>query len=588
MFTSSPRRSLTRLLPLGVLVAACLVCASATHAGAKTSSTKSAPPPRRSAPARPASNGRPANGTGASGSRIGTPGSHLATGGAGHPVVTTGGSHSGGVTTGGAGRAIGTREPVTTGGVGDRGGARQPVSTNRVGVPRNSEPGRSGPFAGHTPESSAGRGMVHPVPPRPLTVSRTPYGSVSRDSRGRLRDVHDERRGIDVHHGLNGSRRVSAIRPDHSRIMAERGRAGYIARPYGFRGHPYYSRTYAWHGHVYQRMYRGYAFRGVAVEVYAPRVYYAPAFYGWAYYPWAAPVPYAWGWGADPWYGAYGFYFAPYPSYAAPADWLTDYVISQNLAAAYAAQQAQQTGVSYPQPAGQPVLTPEIKAQIAAEVKAQIQLENAEAQANAQGQEPDPESSSINRMFADGQTHVFIADDSLDVTDYQGNECPLTDGDVLQLAPPQDPSAQAGSLTVLASKGGKECPQGATVSVAFNDLQEMQNGMRANLDQGMQELSQARDTPRPPMDSSATSPSEIAAAAPKPDANVDAELRKELTEADEADRAAASAPAQPNPTSMLRAPFGWNPGSAPPARAVEPAELSAAKIRIQPADSIRW
>jgi hypothetical protein len=421
-----------------------------------------------------------------------------------------------------------------------------------------------------------------------MNTIKTPTGSVSRDPKGNVRNVHDDRRGMDVHHNLNGSRSVSVERADHSRVFAERGRAGYIARPYAFHGHSYYSRTYGWHGHVYQRMYRNYGFRGVNVYVYGPRVFYSPGFYGWAYYPWGAPVTFAWGWGAEPWYGSYGFYFSPYPAYAGPADWLTDYVISQNLAAAYAAQQAQQTPVAYAQPTGQPLLTPEVKAQISAEVKEQIQLENVEAQANAQGQEPDPKDTSINRMFNDGQRHVFIANASLDVTDAGGNECPLSDGDVLQLAPPQDPNAQAGSLTILASKGGKECQQGATVNVGLNDLQEMQNGMRANLDQGMQQLSEGKGTPKPPIGASATTPNAVAGAAPQPDADVEAELKRQLTAADEVDKAAATAPAQPNATSMLRSPLRWQTGPAVADADAEPAEFLAAESRPPLPSCMRW
>ena len=40
----------------------------------------------------------------------------------------------------------------------------------------------------------------------------------------------------------------------------------------------------------------------------------------------------------------------------------------------------------------------------------------------------------------------------------------------------------------MASKGGKECRKGDTVSVALADLQDMQNHMRETIDQGMQEL----------------------------------------------------------------------------------------------------
>jgi hypothetical protein len=434
----------------------------------------------------------------------------------------------------------------------------------------------------------------HPQPLRNDT--QTPFGSVSRDGRGNIRDVHDSGRGMDVHHGLNGSRRISVRRPDGSRVVAERGRAGYIDRSYGFRGHPYFARSYSFRGHVYQREYRGYDFRGrYGVEVYAPGRYYSPAFYGWAYYPWGAPVAFAWGWGAEPWYGSYGRYFAPYPMYASPSDWMTDYVISQNLAAAYAAQQAQssqqgqstqQAPAAYAQSTGQPVLTPDIKAQIATEVKAQIQLESAEAQANAQGQEVDPKDSSINRMFNDGQTHVFIASSSLDVADESGNECPLTDGDVLRLAPQQDASAPDGSLTVLASKGGKECQLGATVHVAFNDLQEMQNSMRAMIDQGLQKLTDGNGIPKPPMGTSATSPSAVAGAAPAPDPDVDAELKRQLAAADEVDKSAAT-PAQPNSTSMLRTPSGWLTEPAPADRNAELAEMLVAENRISVLDRTR-
>ncbi len=61
--------------------------------------------------------------------------------------------------------------------------------------------------------------------------------------------------------------------------------------------------AYYYHGHEYNRYYRGYGYRGVYLNVYAPGYYYAPAFYGWAYNPWAVPIAFGWGWGGNPWYG---------------------------------------------------------------------------------------------------------------------------------------------------------------------------------------------------------------------------------------------------------------------------------------------
>jgi hypothetical protein len=97
-------------------------------------------------------------------------------------------------------------------------------------------------------------------------------------------------------------------------------------------------RTYVAGGHSYAVVYHGFFYGGRVYFGYVPGYYYAPAFYGWAYAPWGVPVAFAWGWGPAPWYGQYGYYFAPYPAYAGPAFWLTDYVIAESLQAAYDAQ----------------------------------------------------------------------------------------------------------------------------------------------------------------------------------------------------------------------------------------------------------
>jgi hypothetical protein len=107
-----------------------------------------------------------------------------------------------------------------------------------------------------------------------------------------------------------------------------------------FHGHDYYRRSYYFNGHAYDRFYNHYAYRGIYLDVYAPAHYYGVGFYGWAYHPWARPVPYTWGFVAAPWHRHYGAYFAPYPVYDRPSLWLTDYLISTSLAAAYEAHAA--------------------------------------------------------------------------------------------------------------------------------------------------------------------------------------------------------------------------------------------------------
>jgi hypothetical protein len=361
---------------------------------------------------------------------------------------------------------------------------------------------------------------------------------------GSRADVHDARRGMDIHHGLNGNRRISVERADHSRVFAERGGRGYVQHPYMYHGHEFGHRTYYDHGRSYDRYYNHYGYRGAYLDVYAPARYYPVGFYGWAYNPWAAPIAYSWGWGAAPWYGFYGAYFTPYPVYPSAAFWLTDYLIATSLQAAYAAQaaDAQQAAMAAN---GPPVLTPDIKKMVADEVQRQVALENSEAAANTQQKDIDPASSGIARMLSDNQPHVFVAGSDLDLIDTAGQECAISQGDILEVAAAPAADATNATAIVLASKGGKECVKSDNVTVAFNDLQEMQNHMRETIDAGMGDL-QAKQgkgglPPAPPSAQAAPVPAAVAAAAPPPDTNAAAEITEQTQAADQAEQEVASA-----------------------------------------------
>lgn len=526
-------------LPLALTVLlACGFVGATAHASAQKHASKSSAPAKPAVAAKPASS-KPAHGAST-----------------GHTGPTTG--HAGSTASGHSG-------PTTSN---PRGGTTTTGSRSMAGG-RPTAQGR-GNFAGGGPGGGNRTATGH-IAPRGTRTVATRNGAVTRRANGRISDVHDARRGMDIHHGLNGGRRVSVERPDHSRLVAERGRRGFVERRYGYRGHDFARRSYYWHGHEYNRYYRGYYYHGAFVNVYAPAFYYPPDFYGWAYNPWAAPVVFGWGWAGTPWFGFYGAYFTPYPMYAGPAFWLTDYVIAADLQAAYAAQAAandQQQGWNAPSPApvgaqadppqqasdppaaGGPVLTPEIKQQVVDEVKAEIALENSEAQQNTLGQDIDPGSSGIARLLGDGHPHTFVAGDALDVVDSNGAECALSDGDVLQFSGPS-PAADATdvNLTVLASKGGNECQRAATVTVAVTDLQEMQNHLRESIDQGLQEMQakQGRDG-LPAAPASATAPpveTAFAQNAPPPEQNGATDINQELTQADQAEQQAAQdAPAE--------------------------------------------
>jgi hypothetical protein len=350
-------------------------------------------------------------------------------------------------------------------------------------------------------------------------------------------DVHNVKRGMDVHHGLNGGQSVSVRHPDHSRSVYQKGRPGFVQHPYNFHGHEYERRTYAYQGHTYDHFYHGYRYHGVDTDVYAPSRFWGGAYYGWAYNPWIAPVHYRWGWMGNPWFGYYGFYFSPYPVYPSAAFWLTDYLISADLQAAYAAQQ--QGGEAGVVQAGAAPLTPEVKQQIADEVRNQLALENQEAQQNAQQQDVDPGSSGIARIIADvgaGHPHVFLVAAPLDVVDGSGTECALSDGDALSLRTAPAADATAADLVVLASKGGQECPGSDTVSVSLDDLQEMQNHMRETIDQGLQELQANQGKGGLPMAPASAQVSQPAysSIAPPPDPNAASEIQQQGQQADQA------------------------------------------------------
>ena len=370
-------------------------------------------------------------------------------------------------------------------------------------------------------------------------------GTVRMRPNGRPADFHDPGRRMDIHHNLvGGGRRVSVERADHSHLVYERGRPGFIGHSYVFHGHEFSRRAYYFNGRAYNRFYNPYAFHGVHLEVYAPYRFYPIGFYGWAYHPWLRPVPYAWGFGVYPWYGYYGAYFTPYPVYASPSLWLTDYMISQSLAAGYDAEAA--AGPPPPLGADASPLSPDVKQMVADEVQRQLALENSEAQMNAQGQAPDPNSSSIARQLSDGQPHAFVAGSEVDVVDTaSGQECAVTDGDVLQLTAPPAPAATEASLMVMSSKGGRECHKRAVVSVQLEDLQEMQNHMRETLDQGLADL-QAKQgkggLPSAPLSAMST-PANAAYVqdAPPPEPGGQQDLAAQAQQADQSEQAVTNA-----------------------------------------------
>jgi hypothetical protein len=510
------------------------------------------PTPKKSAPAPAAKPAAAAAGA-----------SHPAAGAATttHPGVTTNtaaGNH--GPTAGGGANHITTSTPhATTGSPGTKQGpgADKAGPANHAPAAASARPAVSSTF--HTPVPAGGR-ELHAA--NGAAVRTRPDGTRS--------DIHDPQRGMDIHHGLSGNRRVSVERPDHTRIVAERGGRGYVQHPYAFHGHEFGHRTFYDHGRAYDRFYGRYPYRGGYLEVYAPARFYPVGFYGYAYAPWAAPVPYAWGWGAAPWYGYYGAYYAPYPVYQAPNYWLADFVIAASLAAAY---EAAATGADanpinvWPDDtqrlrASQWVSTSrwladhlieaaaadtlaatpmsaDVKQAVADEIKAAVERERDQSQSAAAKEDGAPAQNSIAQLLGDSQPHVLVAGSDTDLTASGGAECALSQGDVLKVAGPLADDAETLNAVILASKGGKECAVSATVAVPVSDLQEMENHMREQVDDGLAELQKTqgkKGLPAAPAGASgAPTPAAFAASAPPPDASAKTEISQQASAADQAE-----------------------------------------------------
>ena len=386
--------------------------------------------------------------------------------------------------------------------------------------------------AGRPNTTASKTGAGSRIPPG-RTVSLKDGGSASVRPNGQVRSINLN--GMRIEHGVHGGRTVVSEH-NGARIVTTGRYGGYVQRAYVTRGgHSYYSRTYYDHGHYRTGVYRGYYYGGYRYYGYSPVRWYHPAFYGWAYNPWPAPVYWGgstWGWGVAPWYGYYGGYFEPYPSYASPAFWLTDFLIAANLQVAYAARneanadaatdvQANNAqannGRGDPPPAASNAvaLSPEVKQAIAEEVKAQLAAQQAARQNRASsGQAPAPENASGEIPPAlDPARRTFVVDSNLTVV-ANGQECTLTAGDVLTRITDTPDADQTVNASVAASKKW-ECAAGQTVAVKVDDLQEMHNHFVEQLTNGLGELAKRQGTgglPKAP--NTGTMASDVAPPAP--------------------------------------------------------------------------
>lgn len=379
-------------------------------------------------------------------------------------------------------------------------------------------------------------------------ISEVNGRSVARDDRGRVREIHgrdSHGHDMEIHRDLSGRARFETRRPGGYRVVGYGHGRGFAERRYiTHGGRIYYQRTYIYGGRRYAVAYRYYPYRGVYYYGYAPAYYYRPAFYGWAYAPWPGPVVYRWGWYGDPWYGYYGPYFTPYPAYSTASLWLTDYLLAENLRAAYEANVAAQANANAaaaaqnasPQNGSQVTLSPEVKQMIADEVKRQLDAERASAvqsgQAGASAQAANAPAEEMPAAL-DPNQRIFIVASNLDLVGDSG-ECTVTAGDVLMRMGNQPDQNNKVPVTVVSSKQG-DCPTSTNSDVETTDLQEMHNQFRQQLDAGLKTLAENQGTnglPKAP--DTSTVNGEVPP--PQPDATAGSDLENQQKDAQQAEQ----------------------------------------------------
>ena len=359
-----------------------------------------------------------------------------------------------------------------------------------------------------------------------------------------------------IQNNLRGGRTIVSERNGTRIVNTGRG-GGYVQRAYMTRGgHAYYSRTYYSHGVYHVGIYRGYYYHGFHYYGFHPGFWWHPGFYGWGWHPWGAPLYWGvglWGWGG-PWWGFYGGWWNPYPYYAGPWFWLTDYLIAEQLQAAYAAQANVAAGYDQTPPSGgggaanysdsgggqpansQVTLSPEVKEAIAEEVKAQLQQQQQEAPSQGLGSDSGsaaaPSSSDQVPPALDPARRTFVVDNAVTLVS-DGQECELTGGDVITRLTDTPDADQKVTASVSASKKG-ECSEGKSVLVSVDDLQEMHNHFEEQLNNGLKVLAQKQGTNGMPKAPDVT-PVASAMEAPQPDQNAAKDLSDQETAADQAE-----------------------------------------------------
>jgi hypothetical protein len=395
------------------------------------------------------------------------------------------------------------------------------------GVPsaRGSNKPSSGADVGHV--NTKGGGTVE----RGANGNATYHGPNNTTAHFAGNKVTEARRGpTEIRRPGGGPRTVTEVRGTRT-VVAHAGGHGYVQRPVFVGGQRLVQRTYYVGGHAYVQAYRPYAFNGASLYFFAPGAFYPAGYYGWMLDPWADPVDYPWGWSGAPWFGHFGMYFRPWGVYTRPSMWLTDFLVASTLHAAFDARVAENAALSEPIEEGTP-LSDDVKAMVEEEVREQIAEERVEAG------NPDQSEPGLPPSLTDGGSHLFLAQENLEVQNSSGATCVIGDGDAIQMKGGLPDQGTTANVVVLASKGSN-CPAGSTVAVQVPDLIEMRNGMREKVELGLEKLRMEQGTdnlPALPAEFTAAPAPTLFSASLRPDNDAITLITEEVHKADQIER----------------------------------------------------
>jgi hypothetical protein len=381
-------------------------------------------------------------------------------------------------------------------------GVLEHLNSTRAGMTGiNQKPLPTGDVAVHSDGSTtinSSGGRLYSIRANGTVASFSAKGqTASFNTKGQISSLHTA--SMDIHRNANGQRMIATKLSNNAVLVSTSNHSGYLQRTVVANNQTYVQRTFVANNQVVTRTFVTYTYGGVVLDHYLVPVYFAPAFYGWAYYPWTAPIAYTWGWSVAPWYVGPNPYFVAYQAYPSASLWLTDYFLGETLAIAAEREAAlhdaaleearwsDATNADAAQTAHADRTTqisPELKAEIASQIREQLAYDTETAQSSTGT--PSPERGDLPSVLQT-PNYVFVASEDLDVTTVDQEPCSLQAGDILQLTAP----AKSGSPVVqlrVASSRRTDCPAGAQVTVSLEELQEMYNNFRSQVEAGLTTL----------------------------------------------------------------------------------------------------